>query len=82
MSQYNNLQHHLSLFFVTEVGNTMPTLPIDRNSFEMPQDLFLPDPGFYNPNEVDMTLSAQYFYQFLRPGQIQIKNQPAVLQET
>ena len=60
----------------------MPTLPIDRNSFEMPQDLFLADPGFYNPTEVDMILGAQYFHHFLRPGQIRIKNHPAVLQET
>ncbi|XP_033213767.1 uncharacterized protein LOC117170833 [Belonocnema kinseyi] len=81
-SRYNNVRPHLSLFVVKDIGNTMPTLPVDRSSFEIPQDLFLADPGFHNPTEVDMILGAQYFYHFLRQGQILITNHPAVFQET
>ena len=60
----------------------MPTMPIDRSSFMIQQGLFLADPGFHNPAEVDMILGAQYFYHFLRSGQILITSHPAVFQET
>ncbi|XP_033218124.1 uncharacterized protein LOC117173593 [Belonocnema kinseyi] len=81
-SRYNNVQHHLPLFVVKDIGNTMPTLPVDRSSFKIPQDLFLADSGFHNPTEVDMIQGAQYSYHFLRQGQILIENHPAVFQET
>ena len=81
-SRYNNQEHRLSLFVVTDIGSTMLTLPIDRSSFTIPQDLFLADPGFHNPAEVDVILGAQYFYRFLRSGQIPITSHPAVFQET
>ena len=60
----------------------MPSVSINRSKFEILQDIFLVDPGFYKPAEVDMILAAQYFYHFLRQGQIPITNHPAVFQET
>ena len=80
--RYNNQEHHLSLFVVTDIGSTMPTLPIDRSSFTTPQDLFFANPGFPNPAEVVMILGAQYFYHFLRSRQIPITSHPAVFHET
>ena len=81
-SRYTNLEHNLSLFVVSQIGAMMPTLPINRNSFKVPHGLVLADPEFHKPAEVNMILGAQYFYQFLYPGQISITSHSAVFQET
>ena len=81
-SRYKNLKCDLSLFVVQTIGTTMPSIPIDRNSVSIPQNLFLADPDFQTPAEVDIILGAQYFYHFMRAGKILINNHPAVLQET
>ena len=81
-SRYNNQTCDLSLFIVTRISDTMPTLPINKNVFKIPQDLFLADPEFNCPAEVDMILGAQYFYHFLRPGRISVTGHSAVFQET
>ncbi|XP_033225903.1 uncharacterized protein LOC117178585 [Belonocnema kinseyi] len=80
-SRYNERKHHLSLFVVKSIGSTMPSELIDRKSIPIPKGVFLADPEFHQPSEVNIILGAQYFYQFLRPGQIPIANHEAVLQE-
>ena len=60
----------------------MPTLPINKNLFKISQDLFLADPEFNCPAEIDMILGAQYFYHFLSLGQITVTGHSAVFQET
>ena len=81
-SRYSNLKCDLSLFVVTRISVTMPTVPFDCNSFKIPQDLFLADPKFDCPAEIDMILEAQYFYHFLRSGQISAAGHSAIFQKT
>ena len=81
-SRYINSECDLSLFVVQTIGTTMPSIPIDRSSFSTPQDLFLADPNFQTPAEVDIILGAQYFYHFMGSGKIPIEGHPAVFQET
>ena len=81
-SRYKNFKCDLSLFVVQTIGTTMPSIPIDRNSVSIPQNLFLADPDFQTPAEVDIILGAQYFYHFMRAGKILINNHSAVFQET
>ncbi|XP_033231521.1 uncharacterized protein LOC117182536, partial [Belonocnema kinseyi] len=45
-------------------------------------NLFLADPDFHIPAEIDMILGAQYFYHFLRTGKISIVVHIAVFQGT
>ncbi|XP_033221191.1 uncharacterized protein LOC117175592 [Belonocnema kinseyi] len=81
-SRYNSTKHDLSLFIVNNISNTMPSLPIDLSSFDIPQDIVLADPNFQTPQNIDMILGAQYFYHLLLPGKIPIKQHASVLQET
>ena len=81
-SRYNHLECELSLFIVQNIGTAMPSIPIDRTSISIPQDIILTDPNFQTPAEVDIILGAQYFYHFFRAGKISIENHPAILQET
>ena len=48
-SRYNNQTCDLSLFVVTRISDAMPTLPINKNLFKIPQDVFLADPEFNCP---------------------------------
>ena len=61
----------------------MPSLPINRAAFEIPKNIFLADPEFYKPSEIDILIGVKLFYKLLCLGQIELKNHPdAVLQKT
>lgn len=60
----------------------MPSLSINRNSIKVPNEIFLPDPLFYEPAEIDILIGAEYFYDLLCAGQIRIEGQSALFQET
>ncbi|XP_033231617.1 uncharacterized protein LOC117182625 [Belonocnema kinseyi] len=60
----------------------MPSLPLDKSQFQIPQGVIPADPEFYKPVDIDLLIGAEFFYQLLRSGQVQIKGQLAVYQET
>ena len=60
----------------------MPSLPLNKKSFHIPEGVILADPDFEKPAEIDLLIRAEFFYQLLRSGQIRIKGQSALFQET
>ena len=61
----------------------MPSISINRSSFEIPKNITLADPEFYKPSEIDALIGIKLFFKLLCVGQISLKNHPeAVLQKT
>ena len=60
----------------------MPIMPLDKKLFQIPKGIILANPDFHKPAEIDLLTGAKFFYQFLCAGQLQVKGQSAVLQET
>ncbi|XP_033229595.1 uncharacterized protein LOC117181137 [Belonocnema kinseyi] len=81
-SRYTDAEINLSCLVFKEISDQMPSLPLDKNKFKIPQGVILADPEFYKPADIDLLIGTEFFYQQLRSGQIQIKGQPAVYQET
>ncbi|XP_033217074.1 uncharacterized protein LOC117172895 [Belonocnema kinseyi] len=59
----------------------MPSMPLNRNHFEIPPNIFLADPNFHEPAPSDIIIGAEFAHSFLRKGQLRIKGHTAVLQK-
>ena len=60
----------------------MPSLPLEKNSFHIPDGTVLADPNFDEPSEIDLLIYTEFFYLLLSSGQIRVKGQSAAFQET
>ena len=82
-SKVNNYSKHLDFLVVPSITKTMPSIFINRNTFEIPKNIVLADPEFYKPSTIDLLIGATLFYKLLCVGQRQLKNHPnAILQRT
>ena len=61
----------------------MRSIEIERAHLEIPKNITLADPEFYNPSEIDLLIGVKLFYKLLCVGQISLEKHPnAVLQKT
>ena len=81
-SRYTDAEINLSCLIFKEISDQMPSLPLDRKVFQIPEGISLADPEFYKPGMIDLLIGAEFYYQLLRSGQLRVKGQPAVYQET
>ncbi|XP_015437138.1 PREDICTED: uncharacterized protein LOC107192408, partial [Dufourea novaeangliae] len=61
----------------------MPSISVNQTNLDIPNNIVLADPKFYNPSEIEVLISVKLFYKPLCVGQISVKNHPEiVLQKT
>ena len=51
-------------------------------TIRIPNDIFLADPAFHEPSEIDILISAENFDNLMREGKIKVKGQSAIFQKT
>ncbi|XP_033218228.1 uncharacterized protein LOC117173695 [Belonocnema kinseyi] len=82
-SRFSKYSKNLEFLVLNRITKTMPSVEINRAALEIPKDIFLADPEFYKPSEIDALIGVKLFYKLLCVGQITLKNNPeAVLQKT
>ena len=68
---------------LNQISKSMPSISINRSSFEIQKNISLADPEVYKPSEIDALLGVKLFFKLLCVGQISLKNHPnAVFQKT
>ncbi|XP_043470230.1 uncharacterized protein LOC122503667 [Leptopilina heterotoma] len=60
----------------------MPSISIEKKSFQIPCHVSLANPEFHMPAEIDILIGAEFYYELLGSGQIKVPGQTAILQET
>lgn len=81
-SRYEGLKLHMSFFVFKETSECQTALPFNKTSLKIPENIFLADPEFNKPGEIDILIGAEHFYNLLRAGQIKVQGQSALFQET
>ncbi|XP_033218066.1 uncharacterized protein LOC117173536 [Belonocnema kinseyi] len=81
-SRQTDIEIVLSCLVFKEISEPMPSLPLDKKLFQLPENIILADPDFDKPAEIELLIGAEFFYQLLCSGQIRVKGQSAVFQET
>ncbi|XP_033212220.1 uncharacterized protein LOC117169821 [Belonocnema kinseyi] len=81
-SRLNNFSLNLEFLIVDEINELLPSRPLDKLDFNIPNNIKLADPSFNRPGPVDGIIGAEFFLQLLKQGQIKIPGQNIVLQNT
>ena len=63
-SRFNNKKQKLDLLILQVISNAMPSLPLNKNNFSIPSNIFLVDPVFYESAPIDILIGAEFVYSF------------------
>ena len=72
----------LTFLITPEINPFAPSEPINRVGLRIPCNLYLADPEFHKPGEIDALIGAEIFLQLLCNGQISLVSNNAILQKT
>ena len=81
-SRVSDLNLNMSFLVFNEISSRMPSVALDRKLFRIPDNISLADPEFHRPADVDILISAEFYYDLLGAGKIRPPGQSAVLQQT
>ena len=81
-SRYDHLDLELPFLVFQEISQLIPAIPIDKKAIRIPEDIFLTDPAFHEPSEIDILIGAEHFYNLMREDKMRVKGQSAIFQET
>ena len=65
-----------------KITKNLPSMNIDRDKLQIPNNLALADSEFHNNGPIDMLLGAEYFFDLLDAGKIELEQDQLVLQNT
>ncbi|XP_029673850.1 uncharacterized protein LOC115241992 [Formica exsecta] len=81
-SRHMSFSQEVECYILNAITENLPRTRININDFKIPNNIRLADPHFHKPNEIDMLMGVELFWQLLCVGQIQKhKNQP-IFQKT
>nr|XP_029729122.1 uncharacterized protein LOC109414733 [Aedes albopictus] len=78
----SNYAFYQDYLIVPRVTGALPTNPVEADRWPIPQDLYLADSRFYEPNRVDLLIGAEIFFELLLQGKIKMADELPVLQES
>ncbi|KAF2901852.1 hypothetical protein ILUMI_04338, partial [Ignelater luminosus] len=81
-STVNNFTLRLTCLVVDKICNDLPSVFIDHDWSQLPNNIQLADPDFNKPGKVDLLIGTQLFWSLLTYGQIKLKNGFPVVQNT
>ncbi|XP_062704188.1 uncharacterized protein LOC134286572 [Aedes albopictus] len=67
---------------IPKVTGAIPTTQLDISKWPIPTSVFLADPEFNTPGQIDMLLGVSHFLRLLKLGRIQLREDLPDLQET
>ncbi|KAJ8911218.1 hypothetical protein NQ315_014930 [Exocentrus adspersus] len=81
-SRYNNFTQSVTCLVLSSICDHLPSSVIDVTPLNIPPNLPLADPQFFNPSEIQLLLGAEYFYSLLRTGNIRLGSGLPTLQNS
>ncbi|GFX88857.1 integrase catalytic domain-containing protein [Trichonephila clavipes] len=80
-SESKSFKRNISMLVVQKITDLIPNKFIDAH-VQIPESVRLADPNFKIPGKIDILLSAEYFYDGIKPGKINVKNSNLILQDS
>lgn len=78
-SKHNNYQVNLNCFVMDKLTGDLPKCPISLHSLNIPKNIKLADPNFYQPGTIDLLIGADLFWDVLLCEQKSLgNNQPTL----
>ena len=71
-SKYSEYTANLYCNILPNIVGQQPSCPINTNLFVIPKNITLADPTYYQPQNIDLLISATLFFELLCVGQIKL----------
>ncbi|XP_018399979.1 PREDICTED: uncharacterized protein LOC108777551, partial [Cyphomyrmex costatus] len=81
-SRLNSYSTDIECIMTEQVTSELPAFTFDRSIFDIPRNLELADPQFYESSKVDLLLGVDIFWDLLCVGQVQASPKHPTLQKT
>ncbi|XP_062713341.1 uncharacterized protein LOC134290258 [Aedes albopictus] len=81
-SRYTDFSTMVECLVIPKVTGVIPTTQLDISKWPIPTSVFLADPEFNTPGQIDMLLGVSHFLRLLKLGRIQLREDLPDLQET
>ncbi|KYN09177.1 hypothetical protein ALC57_18716 [Trachymyrmex cornetzi] len=82
LSKYSNFEVNVQCLIVPKITKNLPSMRIDRDKLPIPGNIVLADPEFHNNGPIDMLLGAEYFFDMIVAGKIELGQDQLILQNT
>ncbi|GFX78532.1 DUF1758 domain-containing protein [Trichonephila clavipes] len=80
-NESKSFKRNISMLVVQKITDLIPNKFFDAH-VQIPESVRLADPNFKIPGKIDILLSAEYFYDVIKPGKINVKNSNLILQDS
>lgn len=80
-SRTNSYSKNIKAFVIPQITSSLPNSKVDVSTLNLPGNITLADPTFYNPSQIDLLLGADIFWEVICPtNQIKLgnSNQPVL----
>lgn len=78
----NKFKLSLSCLVVPEINHIFPNVKINFEQLNIPNNMMLADPNFFEPNKIDLLIGASHYFSLFCQQQINLGKRMPVLQET
>jgi len=81
-SKHSSFGINVQCLIVPKITKYLPSVEIDYKKLQIPKNFNLADDEFFKPGAIDMLLGAEYFYDLIENGKIELGEHQLVLQNT
>ncbi|XP_062527227.1 uncharacterized protein LOC134199734 [Bombyx mori] len=81
-SRVNSFHMMVSCLVIPHITNRLPNVEIDTSTLNLPANIELADPSFFNPSDIHMLLGADVFWEIVHGHQIKLGRNKPTLQES
>ena len=78
-SKYGPFEHLLDFSVMSSITGKLPSQTVKVNELEIPNDIFLADPNFHRPKEIDILLNSEVFYESLLGDKLTLPSGPKLI---
>ncbi|XP_055622822.1 uncharacterized protein LOC129766324 [Toxorhynchites rutilus septentrionalis] len=80
LSRFNNFRIELDCLVSRKVTGILPTYEIDVASWNIPSEMQLADPSFYQPGQIDLLIGMEWFDDLIKSGRVKLfENSPTLI---
>lgn len=67
---------------LSKITKRLPAVDLDRNTIPIPSNIVLVDPEFYKQGSIDILIGAEFFFDWLESGKIELGSNLPIIQNT
>lgn len=81
-SRVNNFQIQVKCLVIPKITGNLPNLPVDVTKLNLPENIVLADPLFFNPSQIDILIGTDHFFEIISNHKLNLGPHRPILQSS